>query len=118
MGDMRKVPDSTKSSLAHKLAARARDRWPQLANVEVTHRAGFAYVTGTLPNGQQLPLYRLRYGGSASIWASRSIAPATTTTNPTCYPPAPPPAAPRTPSTPPAASTSTTPPPGPTPRRT
>ena len=68
MGDMPKVPDSTKSSLAYKLAARARDRWPQLANVEVTHRAGFAYVTGTLPDGQQLPLCRLRYGGSASIW--------------------------------------------------
>jgi choline dehydrogenase-like flavoprotein len=65
---MPKVPESTKSSLAYKLSARARERWPQLADVEVTHRAGFAYVTGVLPDGQQLRLCRLRYGGSASIW--------------------------------------------------
>ncbi len=68
MEAMTKVPESTKSSLAYKLSARARERWPQLADVEVTHRAGFAYVTGTLTDGQQLPLCRLRYGGSASIW--------------------------------------------------
>jgi choline dehydrogenase-like flavoprotein len=68
MGGMPKVPESTKSSLAYKLSARARERWPQLADVQVTHRAGFAYVTGILPDGQQLPLCRLRYGGSASIW--------------------------------------------------
>jgi len=65
---MPKVPESTKSSLAYKLRARARERWPQLTDVEVTHRAGFAYVTGTVADGQELPLCRLRYGGSASIW--------------------------------------------------
>jgi choline dehydrogenase-like flavoprotein len=65
---MPKVPDSTKSSLAYKLSARARERWPQIAGVDVTFRAGFAYVTATLPDGQQLRLCRLRYGGSASIW--------------------------------------------------
>lgn len=69
MGDMPKVPDSTKSSLAYKISARARERWPQLASVEVTHRAGFAYITGTLPDGEPLQLCRLRYGGSASIAA-------------------------------------------------
>lgn len=68
MGGMPKVPDSTKSSLALKLAARARERWPQLTSVDVTHRAGLAYVTGTLADGQQLRLFRLRYGGSASNW--------------------------------------------------
>ncbi len=68
MGGMPKVPESTKSSLAYKLRARARERWPQLTDVEVTHRAGFAYVTGTVADGQELPLCRLRYGGSASIW--------------------------------------------------
>lgn len=62
------MPDSTKSSLAYKLSARAREHWPQLASIDVTYRAGFAYVTGTLPDGQQLRLCRLRYGGSASIW--------------------------------------------------
>jgi len=68
MDAMPKVPESTKSSLAYKLHARARERWPQLADVEVTHRAGFAYVTGVLADGQQLRLCRLRYGGSAARW--------------------------------------------------
>ena len=68
MSGMPKVPDSTKSSLQHKLSARARQRWPQLTDIDVTHRASFAYVTGTLTDGQELPLCRLRYGGSASIW--------------------------------------------------
>jgi hypothetical protein len=66
MGAMPKVPESTKSSLAYKLHIRARERWPQLADVQVTHRAGFAYVTGILPDGEQLRLCRLRCGGSAS----------------------------------------------------
>lgn len=68
MSGMPKVPESTKSSLQYKLSARARERWPQLTRVDVTHRAAFAYVTGTLPGGEQLPLCRLRYGGSASTW--------------------------------------------------
>ena len=65
---MAKIPESTKSSLAHKVTVRARERWPQLTSVDVTGRAGFAYVTGTLTDGEELPLCRLRYGGSASIW--------------------------------------------------
>jgi len=68
MDAMAKVPESTKSSLAYKLSARARERWPQLADVEVTHRAGFAYVTGTTTDGEELRLCRLRYGGYASLW--------------------------------------------------
>ena len=39
-----------------------------LADVEVTHRAGFAYVTGITADGEELRLCRLRYGGSASLW--------------------------------------------------
>ncbi|PZS26880.1 MAG: hypothetical protein DLM59_17435 [Pseudonocardiales bacterium] len=65
---MPKVPDSTKVSLQQKLSARARERWPQLSSIEVTHRAAYAYVTATLTDGEQLPLCRLHYGGSASIW--------------------------------------------------
>jgi hypothetical protein len=62
------VPDSTKTSLQQRLSARARERWPQLADLTVRHRAGFAYLTGHLPDGEQLPLCRLRYHGSASRW--------------------------------------------------
>jgi len=61
-------PASTKTSLAQRLRAHARTRWPQLATVEVRFRSQFAYVSGHLPDGQTLPLCRLRYGGSASTW--------------------------------------------------
>lgn len=62
------MPESTKSSLAYKLHARARERRPQLADLNVTHRAGFAYVSGITPDGDELRLCRLRYSGSASRW--------------------------------------------------
>jgi hypothetical protein len=61
-------PASTKASLGYKLSARARQRWPQLADVSVRFRGKFAYVTGQLPDGQRLPLCRLRYAGYASTW--------------------------------------------------
>ena len=61
-------PASTKTSLAQRLTGHARNRWPALAKVEVRFRAQFAYVDGHLPDGEVLPLCRLRYGGSASSW--------------------------------------------------
>jgi hypothetical protein len=63
-----KYPDSTKSSLEYRLRARARDRWPALARLQVRHRANFSYVDGVLPDGTTLKLCRLRYGGSAHQW--------------------------------------------------
>jgi len=65
---MASPPASTKTSLGQKLRARARERWPQLAGVDVRFRGKFAYVTGQLPGGQDLPLCRLRYAGYASLW--------------------------------------------------
>ena len=67
-GLMASPPASTKTSLGQKLRARARERWPQLTGVDVRFRGKFAYVTGQLPDGEELPLCRLRYGGYASIW--------------------------------------------------
>jgi len=64
------IPESTKTSLAQRLSARARERWPQLAAVHVRYRGQFAYVTGELTNEEQLPLMRLRYGGSAHRWGT------------------------------------------------
>jgi hypothetical protein len=61
-------PASTKTSLGYKLRARARERWPQLDGVDVRFRGKYAYVSGQLPGGQELPLCRLRYADSASIW--------------------------------------------------
>ncbi|WP_326791770.1 hypothetical protein OHA79_48495 (plasmid) [Streptomyces sp. NBC_00841] len=61
-------PESTKSSLAQKLTARARTAWPQLAAVHVRHRGQFAYVDGELTGGESIKLMRLRYGGYATTW--------------------------------------------------
>ena len=119
MNGMPKVPESTKSSLGYKLRAQARERWPQLADVEVTHRAGFAYVSGVTADGEELRLCRLRYGGSASRWGFAIYRASHDDYQPSMvaqrihrWQP------PKTPSTPPAASTSATPPPGSHPRRT
>ena len=61
-------PPSTKTSLQQRLSARARERWPELAGIDVKFRGEFAYVTGRLKDGDTQPLMRLRYGGSASRW--------------------------------------------------
>lgn len=59
-------PESTKTSLRQRLRARANERWPQLADLTIRHHGGFAYVKGQLADGTTLPLFRLRYGGSAN----------------------------------------------------
>jgi hypothetical protein len=59
------IPASTRSSITLRLLDHAEKHWPQLQKVEVTCRSSFAYVTAVLPGGEQLPLFRLRYGGSA-----------------------------------------------------
>ena len=61
-------PESTKTSLGQRLDARARERWPALAQVALRFRGPFAYVEGKLAGGEVLPLCRLRYAGSAHRW--------------------------------------------------
>ena len=61
-------PASTKTSLQQRLSARARQRWPQLAGLDVRFRGAFAYVSADMPDGDTIPLMRLRYGGSATRW--------------------------------------------------
>jgi len=63
-----KFPESTKASVHHRLAARARERWPDIAELHVRHRAAFTYVEATTTDGTTLPLCRLRYVGSAHDW--------------------------------------------------
>jgi len=65
---MAKIPESTQISMRHKVLARARERWPQIAEIHTRYRGGFAYIDATLTDGEQLPLFRLRYAGSASQW--------------------------------------------------
>jgi hypothetical protein len=54
--------------LDFRLRRHARERWPDLAGVRVRFRANFAYVDGEISDGPTIPLCRLRYGGSASLW--------------------------------------------------
>ncbi len=65
---MASPPESTKTSLHQRLSTHTRQRWPQLAGIDVRFRANFAYITARLPDGDTLPLMRLRYGGSATRW--------------------------------------------------
>ena len=65
---MAKIPDSTKASVQQRLTEHARTRWPQLSEIRMRYRTGFAYVDGVLPDGEELRLCRLRYAGSASTW--------------------------------------------------
>lgn len=72
MRSMATPPESTKRSLEQRLHQRARERWPALADLCVRHRGRFVYVTAELADGTTLPLFRLRYGGYANQWGSRS----------------------------------------------
>jgi hypothetical protein len=65
MGHMPAIPRSTRDSLTWRLILHAEEHWPQLKEVQVTCRASFAYAAGILPGGEKIPLFRLRYGGSA-----------------------------------------------------
>lgn len=63
-----RYPDSTKTSLEQRLRARARERWPQIASLQIRHHGAFSYVDATLTDATTLKLCRLRYVGSASQW--------------------------------------------------
>jgi hypothetical protein len=63
-----KYPDSTKTSLEQRLRARAGERWPQIASLQIHHRGTFSYVDATLTDATTLKLCRLRYVGSAHQW--------------------------------------------------
>jgi hypothetical protein len=101
-------PESTKASLSYRIHARARERWPALGGVNVRFRDTLAYIDGQLSDGTTQPLCRLRYGGYANQWASRSTLPAKVNTKSPTYPAEALPALQKKHSTAPAASTSTT----------
>ena len=65
MRTMPAIPESTRSSITLRLLQHARENWPKLGKLQVTSRAGFAYITAALPGEEPQPLFRLRYGGSA-----------------------------------------------------
>ncbi|GAA1887005.1 hypothetical protein GCM10009715_36390 [Paeniglutamicibacter psychrophenolicus] len=65
------IPDSTKTSLEQRLLIRARERWPQIRDIELRFRGRFAYVDARTAGDAEptmQKLCRLRYGGSAHVW--------------------------------------------------
>jgi hypothetical protein len=85
--------------------------------VNVRYRGVFAYIDGQLPDGTVLPLCRLRYDGSASIWGFAIYLASRDGYEDNFLPSGLPAGSPEELSTAPAACTSTTPPPGCNPRR-
>jgi len=70
------IPESTRSSIIVRLLDHAEHHWPQLAKVQARYHGSFAYITGVLPGGEQIPLFRLRYGGSAHSFGFAIYSPA------------------------------------------
>ena len=100
------IPASTKSSVTLRLLDHAETHWPQLKRVEVTYRGAFAYISGVLADGEQIPLCRLRYGGSAHSFGFAIYSAARDRYEDSVLRTGFPPAPRKRPSTPPAPSTS------------
>ncbi|HVC71606.1 MAG TPA: hypothetical protein VNC61_15230 [Acidimicrobiales bacterium] len=64
------TPDRAKSDLERRLEAHRQSRWPQLTDARVRFRNPYAYVEATLPDGDDQPLFRLRWTGNRdNKWA-------------------------------------------------
>jgi hypothetical protein len=62
-----RFPESTKVSVRQRLATRARERWPQITELNVRNRGVFVYIEADTEAGT-FQLCRLRYVGSAHDW--------------------------------------------------
>jgi hypothetical protein len=76
MGHVPAIPESTRSSIILRLLDHAETNWPQLAKIRARYHGSFAYITGVLRDGEQIPLFRLRYGGSAHSFGFAIYSPA------------------------------------------
>jgi hypothetical protein len=70
------IPESTRSSIILRLLDHTEHNWPQLKQAQARYHGSFAYITGVLPSGEQIPLFRLRYGGSAHSFGFAIYSPA------------------------------------------
>jgi len=66
-------PDSTKASMKQRLRARARERWPQIASLQIRHRGVFSYIDATLTDATTLKMCRLRYVGRGLAGRARLL---------------------------------------------
>src|ERR1700735_1626067 len=76
MRPMPAIPQSTRNSIILRLLDHAEANWPQLAKVQARYHGSYAYVPGVLPGGERIPLFRLRYGGSAHSFGFAIYSPA------------------------------------------
>jgi hypothetical protein len=66
---MAAIPESTKISLEQRLNAHARQHWPGIARITVRFHGRHARIGAiTTETEPEIKLFRLRYGGYASIW--------------------------------------------------
>ena len=62
------IPDTTRRALTRRLDEHRQQRWPQLEDLTIRYRGGFAYITAATDDNDPLPLCRLRYLHSADQW--------------------------------------------------
>jgi hypothetical protein len=106
-----------KNLLGGRLDFYASKRWPQLEEVTIRWHGGYGYVTGFLPDDEELPHCRLRYHGSDTDWGFALYQASTETYKEALLPNGQSTGTPRMLSTAPLASTSPTQAPGSNPRR-
>ena len=75
-GHVPAIPEPTRSSIIVRLLDHAGKNWPQLTKVRARYHGSFACITGVLRDGEQIPLFRLRYGGSAHSFGFAIYSPA------------------------------------------
>jgi hypothetical protein len=61
------IPDNTRRVLNPRLNQHRAKRWPQLEDLTIGYRSGFAYISGVTDN-ETLPLCRLRYLRTPDQW--------------------------------------------------
>jgi hypothetical protein len=54
MRNMPAIPESTRDTILLRLLDHAEKNWPQLKKVQARYRGSFAYITGVLPDGEQV----------------------------------------------------------------
>jgi len=71
------IPDSTKISLRQRLVAHARENWPGITQITTRFHGRYAYIGAIIPaddhdhdsgGEHEVKLFRLGYGGYASMW--------------------------------------------------
>ena len=70
IGGVPEIPIRARFEAERRLEEHWHRRWPQLKDLRVRFHAPFAYVEATLPDGDDQPLFRLKWTGHRDrLWA-------------------------------------------------